>query len=483
MLTRRALLQRTGVGALGATLLGAGSARASPAPVTARTAERPNVLFMLVDNLGYGELGVYGGGATRGAPTPRIDKLAGEGLRLTNMNMEPQCTPSRSGIMTGRFAIRSGTHSVPFGGVADGLTQWEVTMAESLAAAGYATALYGKWHLGSSDGRLPNDQGFDEWYGIPRTTDESLWPGSPGYSPAIMPPEQLMEGRKGETSRAVRIYDREQRRLIDAEITRRTIAFMERQTQAAKPFFAYATLTQPHLPTLPHPDFAGKTGNGDWADMLAEMDHNVGQMLDAVDRLGIRDDTIVIFASDNGPEFVRPWDGWAGPWRGQYFTAWEGGIRVPFMIRWPGRIAPGRVDDGIVHGVDLFPTLASIAGATVPTDRPIDGVDQSDFVLGKAASKREGFPIWCSDRLQAVKWRQFKVHFYQQETMISPAVKLGLPLLFNLYTNPREDEDETITDSWVLGPVLAMVAAFEHSVKEHPLIPMGTPDPYRPPGG
>ena len=122
-------------------------------------APKPNVLFMLVDNLGYGELGVYGGGATRGAPTPRIDKLASEGLRLTNMNMEAQCTPSRSALLTGRYAIRSGTHSVPFGGVADGLTQWEVTMAESLSAAGYATALYGKWHLGSHDGRLPNDQG------------------------------------------------------------------------------------------------------------------------------------------------------------------------------------------------------------------------------------------------------------------------------------------------------------------------------------
>lgn len=153
--------------------------------VRAAEARKPNILFILADNLGYGELGVYGGGATRGAPTPRIDKLASEGLRLTNMNMEAQCTPSRSSILTGRYAIRSGTHSVPFGGVADGLTQWEVTTAESLSAASYATALYGKWHLGSNDGRLPNDQGFDEWYGIPRTTDEALWPGSPGYSASV----------------------------------------------------------------------------------------------------------------------------------------------------------------------------------------------------------------------------------------------------------------------------------------------------------
>jgi len=205
-------------------------------------------------------------------------------------------------------------------------------------------------------------------------------------------------------------------------------------------------------------------------------------MLDAVDRLGIRDNTIVIFASDNGPEFIKPWDGWAGPWRGQYFTAWEGGIRVPFLIRWPGKIPPTRLSDEIVHGVDLFPTLANVAGASVPNDRPIDGVDQSPFFLGKTdKSSREGIIIWCDDRLQAVKWRNYKVHFYQQDTMVSPPVKLALPHLFNLYTNPREDEEKLSVDSWVVGPVLKMVAEFEESVKQHPLIPMGTPDPYRPP--
>jgi len=468
---------------LGSTALAAASVLwTSIAQTQTSPAQKPNILFMLVDNLGYGELGCYGGGATRGAPTPRIDKLASEGLRLTNMNMEAQCTPSRSAILTGRYAIRSGTHSVPFGGVADGLTQWEVTMAEALSSAGYATALYGKWHLGSNNGRLPNDQGFDEWYGIPRTTDEALWPGSPGYSPTIMPPEQLMEGRKGEKSRDVRVYDLEQRRLIDAEITRRSIAFMERQVQAKKPFFVYATMTQPHLPTLPNPAFAGKTGNGNWADMLAEMDHNVGQMLDAVDRLGIRDNTIVIFASDNGPEFVRDWDGWAGPWKGQYFTAWEGGIRVPFMVRWPGKVPAGRVSDEIVHAIDLFPTLAKLAGAEVPKDRPIDGVDQSDFFTGRTEkSARDGILVFCADRLQAVKWKNFKVHFYQQDTMVSPPVKLAIPFLFNLYTNPREDTDKQITDSWVIGPVLKMVGEFEASTKKHPLIAMGTPDPYTPP--
>src|SRR5678816_3865279 len=179
----------------------------------AHAADKPNIVFILMDNLGYGEVGVYGGGVLRGAPTPRIDRLASEGLRLTNFNVEAQCTPSRSAIMTGRYSIRSGTHSVPIGGGLEGLTQWEVTIAETLSAAGYATAMCGKWHLGSEQGRLPNDQGFDEWYGIPRTTDESLWPTDPAAKAAGVKFEHIMEGKKGEPSRELAVYDLEQRRL------------------------------------------------------------------------------------------------------------------------------------------------------------------------------------------------------------------------------------------------------------------------------
>jgi len=332
-----------------------------------------------------------------------------------------------------------------------------VTIGEALSDSGYVTGYYGKWHLGSHDGRLPNDQGFDEWFGIPRTTDESMWPSSPGWSSDIMPPEKIMEGKKGEKSRELRIYDVVQRRLIDAEITRRSVAFIKRQAKSGKPFFAYVALTQPHLPSEPNPAFKGKTGNGDWADMLAEMDANVGQMLDAVDKAGIRDNTIFIFTSDNGP-----------------------GIRVPFLIRWPGKIAAGRVSNEIVHGVDMFATLAKFAGANVPTDRPFDSIDQSDFFLGKTEkSAREGFPIWCADRLQAVKWRNWKMHFMRQETMFDPPVMNPVPTIYNLYTDPREEKPTA--DTWVVGPVLKIVDEFEQSVKQNPLIPMGTPDPYQPP--
>lgn len=458
------------VQALGATLV--------PAVGLAQAA-RPNIVLILTDNLGYGELGAYGGGITRGSATPRIDAIGMEGMRFLNFNMEVQCTPARSSLFTGRFAMRSGTHSVPFGGVDEGLTQWEVTLGEALSDAGYATAYYGKWHLGSRDGRLPNDQGFDEWFGIPRTTEETLWFASPGWSPDIMPPTQMLEGRKGGKSRPVGVYDLAQRRLIDAEITRRTVDYISRKARDRRPLFVVAALTQPHLPSEPNPTFKGRTGHGDWADMLAEMDANVGQILDALHQSGIRDSTLVIFTSDNGAEYVHPWNGWAGPWRGAYFTALEGGLRVPTLIRWPGKVPAGRVSNEIVHGVDLFATIARFSGAKLPTDRPMDSRDQSDFILGRTeASAREGFPIWVGDRLQAVKWRNWKVHFFRQETMFDPPAQVGVPLVYNLYVDPRE-EHNTI-DSWVIGPVLRIIGEFEESTREHPLIPMGTPDPFSP---
>jgi arylsulfatase len=265
--------------------------------------------------------------------------------------------------------------------------------------------------------------------------------------------------------------------VIDAEITKRSVAFIEKQSKVGQPFFAYVALTQPHLPTIPNPTFSGKTGNGDWADMLAEMDFNVGQIIDAVEKAGETQNTIFIFTSDNGAEYLKPWDGWSGPWRGAYFTALEGGIRVPFIIRWPGKIAAGQVSNEIVTGSDMFATLAKFTGAKVPSDRPMDSEDQSDFFLGKTQkSAREGFPIWCAERLTAVKWRNWKMHFIRQDNMFDPPVKNPVPVIYNLFTDPREEKPTP--DSWVVGPMLKIVGEFDQSVKQYPLISMGTPDPY-----
>ena len=456
---------------------------------------KPNIVLMLADNLGYGELGVYGGGILRGAPTPRIDKLAGEGMRLLNFNVEAQCTPSRSALMTGRFPIRSGTHTVPRGGVFEGLTLWEVTLAQLLSAQGYATGIWGKWHVGSAEARLPTNRGFDEWYGIPRTYSEAFWPAlndansvwpstgsKQGWDPKMVPAQPIYDARKGEKPRQVGELNVDQRMAMEKEITTRATAFIKKNASEGKPFFAYVSFASVHQPVLPNPEFAGKTGNGSWADSLAEMDHRAGQILDSIKEAGIEDNTIVIFTSDNGPEGTHPWEGDSGPWRGTYFTAMEASLRAPFMIRWPGKIPAGRVNNEIVHIVDLFTTLARIGGAETPKDRAIDGVDQLDFFLGKQEkSNREGFVAYVSDRLQAVKWRNWKMHLIWQVNMYDAPLKLPLPKIVNLLTDLKEERDVLVHTGWVSHPMTKLLSELEESLKKYPPIAMGTPDPYQPP--
>jgi arylsulfatase A-like enzyme len=464
--------------------------------VTNQTAsKKPNIVFILVDNLGYGELGVYGGGILRGAPTPRIDKLASEGTRLLNFNVEAQCTPSRSALMTGRFSIRSGTYAVPIGGVADGLTLWEITIAELLSGQGYATGMWGKWHLGSAEERFPTHQGFDEWYGIPRTYDEAFWPSlnqakglwpsvgeKQGWNPSIAPLEPIYEARKGEKAHQVGELNLDTRRTMEAEITNHAVEFIKRNASAGKQFYAYVSSSMVHMPTLPNPAFAGKTGNGDWADCLAEMDYRTGQILDAIKTAGIEDNTIVIFASDNGPEATDPWEGDSGPWRGTYFTAMEASLRAPFIIRWPGKVPAGRVSNEIVHIVDMYPTLARVGGAKVPDDRPMDGVNQLDFFLGKQEnSNREGFPAYVADRLSAVKWHNWKMHLIWQVNMYDPPQTLPLPKIINLLTDLKEERDVGATNSWVGVPMTKIILELEQSLKKYPPIKAGTPEPYVPP--
>jgi arylsulfatase len=213
---------------------------------------------------------------------------------------------------------------------------------------------------------------------------------------------------------------------------------------------------------------------------MVEMDHRVGQVLDALEALGLADDTLFIFGSDNGPEFRRPWRGTAGPWTGTYHTAMEGALRVPFIFRWPGRIAPGVTND-MLHVVDLYPTLARLAGATVPDDRPIDGVDQLDFLLGKQGhSNREGFVYFIKDDLRAAKWRHWKLHLVWEAEPNDGPIRLESPRLFNLLQDPKEETDIATEANWVRGPIRRMILDFQNSLKRHPPIPPGAPDEYRP---
>jgi arylsulfatase A-like enzyme len=256
---------------------------AAGAALLAQPARKPNVVLVLMDNLGWGELGVYGGGILRGAPTPRIDKLAGEGLRLLNFNVEAQCVPSRASLLTGRYAVRTGNGSVPLDSPVYGLLQWEYTLAEMFLDAGYSTAMYGKWHLGQTKGRFPTDHGFEEWYGIPNSSNDAFWPENPRFREGAHPfvkYAQVMESRRGEEPKNVKVYDLKARAAIDGEITDRAIGYMRKQSKSEKPFFLYLPYTLPHMPLLVAEEFAGKTRNGEFADVLAQIDAYTGRLLD-----------------------------------------------------------------------------------------------------------------------------------------------------------------------------------------------------------
>jgi len=449
--------------------------------------DKPNIVLVFMDNFGWGELGTYGGGVLRGAPTPRIDSIAAEGMKLRNFNVEAQCTPSRAAIMTGRYAVRTGNASVPFGTGVYGLTRWEVTVAEMLSDAGYSTGMFGKWHLGDSEGRYPTDQGFDEWFGIPNSSDESFWPDNDLYREGVHPQvkyEHVMEATRDQVPEQLEVYNSARRLTIDGDITDRAIDFMRRKSKDDKPFFLFMPYTQTHLPVEPHPDNKGKTGNGHWADVLAQTDSYVGRLLDTVSELGIEEETIFIFTADNGPEGVIPHQGFAGPWRGSYFTGLEGSLRVPFLIRWPGNVPAGVTSNEIVHEMDLFATFAEIAGGDVPVDRVIDSVDQTDFLLGRTdKSNRESVVVYVGQELYGVKWRDWKMMVKEIDTISAdPTRNYGVPLFYNLLLDPREENPVLYAppNFWVRYPAGEVLVNHAKSMQQEPPIPPGTPDPYKP---
>jgi arylsulfatase A-like enzyme len=459
---------------------------------TASAQDKPNIVLVFLDNFGWGEPGFNGGGIIRGAATPRLDQLASEGLRLTNFNVEVQCTPSRSAIMTGRYAVRSGNGTVPMGEGVYGLVQWEVTMAEMLAERGYATGMFGKWHLGRTEGRFPTDQGFDEWYGIPNSTDESVYSSLPDFVDSGLAETFVMDGKKGSAPDKVRPYRLDYRPLIDRDLTDRAISFMQRQAEAEKPFFVYLPYTATHFPTLPHPDFVGKSSNGPWGDILMQIDSYTGELLDTIDELGIAEDTIFIFTADNGPESLSAGEtsltvetavhGSAGPWRSTLFTGYEGALRVPFAVRWPGKIEAGRASDEIVHAMDLFPTLAGIAGGKVPDDRVIDGINMSEFFLGQQEeSGREGFIVYMGNTIFGVKWRNWKLHFKEQTGWNGVLRDYTMPRAYNLMNDPRELDNVLFPHTWLPKAALPQLEEHVASLKKHPPVPNGALDPYQPP--
>ena len=439
--------------------------------MAAKSTSTPNIVLVVMDNFGYGEIGVYGGGVLRGAPTPNIDSIAAEGFQLTNFNVEAECTPSRAALMTGRYGIR--TRQQPKGpprGIWYGLTQWEITLAEMLSDTGYATGMFGKWHLGDAAGRYPTDQGFDEWYGIPNSSDQAFWPDSDSFqSDAGVEFTRIMTSTRNQTPKKYEVYGRAKRATIDREITDHALDFMRRKAKTQQPFFAYLPYTQTHEPVDAHPDFKGSTGNGSFADVLAQTDAYVGELLAKIDELGLKDNTIFIFTSDNGREGIKRSFGFTGPWRGTMFSPYEGSLRVPFLIRYPGNIPPRQVSNDIVHLIDIFPTLANFVGGNIPQDRVLDGVDQSKFFTGQTAkSARESVIIYIGNELFGVKWRNWKMLLKEIDEKSYAIQNMAYPSIYNLIVDPKEEEPEKfyLDDTWVDTPLWQVIEDHQISIAQ-----------------
>jgi len=435
--------------------------------------DKPNVVYILVDNWGWGDISLQGGTV----PTPRIEELASEGLRLTNFNVQNQCTPTRSAIHTGRYPIRSGTQKVPAPGEPQGMAPWEYTIAELFSDSGYATAMYGKWHIGDKDGRLPNDQGYDEWYGTKESAMEASYTSTPQFDPDVFDVPHIWAGKKGDVSKKVKEFDLEARALLDGEVVDKTAAFISDKAKENIPFFIYTAFTHIHPPFLPHPEFVNKSHAGEYADIQMQVDNYVGRILDALEDAGVSNNTIVILTGDNAAgEHSINWGGEGGsngPWRGGLSTGYEGGIRTPGMIRWPGKIPANRVSDEIFSDLDWFPTLANLIAAQthIPTDRPIDGIDQSSFLLGKQDnSNREHIVTYVGDRVFSVKWRTLKVHFFTAEGTFSSIVEPTFPQVFDIKNDPGETRElwqaEGYAHLWVMKPVMDILTNLSVSQQE-----------------
>jgi arylsulfatase A-like enzyme len=443
----------------------------------------PNIVFVLADNVGWGDFSCYGGTT----PTPRIDKLAGEGIRFTNYTVESQCTPTRTAVLTGRQSVRCGTYTVVPGQGKSGLTPWEYTIAELLSDAGYATSCYGKWHLGDTDGRLPTDQGFDEWWGYKNSADECGFSSYAAYNAIIkakgLESPKIWEGRKGQQSTPVRELNMEVRPLLDELIVAKATDFIKRCAEGGKPFFTYVSLSHLHPPEKAHPDFdqTDPTRLGIYADLIAEMDHRVGQIVDAVEEAGIADTTIIVFSSDNATcaEFVS--GGSNGPWRGHFFTPpAEGSMRTAAMVRCPGRVPGGVVTSEMLSAHDWYQTFAALAGASdrVPTDRPLDGVNASAFLRGDSADTgREALLFFGPDgSLMSVKWNNIKVWLRYSEGVDKPIVSPQFPMIFDLGSDPAEDVNLFVAKmdgNWMFEFILPFAAEYEKSVAQYPNIKPG----------
>jgi len=469
--------------------------------------KRPNILVIWGDDIGITNLSAYSKGLM-GYKTPNIDRIAKEGMMFTDHYAGQSCTAGRSTFITGQSVARTGLSKVGLPGAKEGIQPTTITLAEVLKNMGYATAQFGKNHLGDRDEFLPTNHGFDEFYGNLYHLNAEEEPELPDYP-------KDPEFRKKYGPRGVihsfadgKIEDtgpltKKRMETIDDDIQARSQDFIERQVKAGKPFFVWVNYTHMHFRTHTKKESLGQAGPGQsfYHDTMIDHDKNVGALLDTLDKLGIANNTIVIYSTDNGPHMNTWPDGAMTPFRNEKNSGWEGGFRVPAMIRWPSHIKPGQVSNEIFSTLDWFPTLVAAAGdpnikqklkkgykATASTGRfyknYLDGYDQLPYLTGKEKKGRRKEVWYFSDEMDllALRYGNWKLHFMVQDQPGTMEIwqrefrNLRMPLIINLRTDPFERAPITSNTYWdwyidhafLLYPLADVLSKFMATFKEYP---------------
>jgi arylsulfatase A-like enzyme len=488
---------------IGALLLASSLVAMGPAGAQAQ-AKKPNILILWGDDIGWFNVSAYNHG-TMGYRTPNIDRLAKDGAMFTDWYGQQSCTAGRSAFITGQTPFRTGLLKVGLPGAKEGLQKEDVTLGELLKAQGYMTGQFGKNHLGDRDEHLPTAHGFDEFFGSLYHLNAEDEPEHPDY---FKDPELRKRfGTRGvihtwvnpdgtQKIESTGPLTKKRMETVDEEFTKGALDFMERAKKADKPFFIWWNSTRMHIWTRLKKESEGTTGLGIYPDGMVEHDGHVGQLLDKLKELGLEDNTIVMYSTDNGAEVFTWPDGGATPFRGEKNTNWEGGFRVPCVIRWPGVIKPGTVLNDIAAHEDMIPTLMAAVGEPDIKEKlkkglkvgaktfkvHLDGYNQMDYFAGKAPSARKEFFYFNDDgSLVALRYDKWKLVFAEQrahglEVWQDPFVTLRFPKLFNLRSDPFETADHESMDygRWraehlfMLVPAQQYVGQFLATFKEFP---------------
>ncbi len=426
----------------------------------------PNVVVVLADDLGWGDLGSYGAPVIR---TPRLDRMAAEGQRWTNFYVTASvCSPSRAGLLTGRLPVRNGLYGdqvrVLFPDFVGGIQDEEITLAEALRDLGYATGMFGKWHLGDRPEYLPTRHGFDYWFGIPYSNDMMATLPREERRAAFLDPRiehwdvPLIRSEHNEAGEIV--TETLEQPADQTTITRRYAEEAAEFIRAHRdePFFVYLPHSMPHVPLFRAPEFEGRSGAGLYGDVIEEIDWSVGRILDTLEEEGIARNTVVFFSSDNGPwTAFRTQGGLAGPLREGKGMTWDGGMRVPALFWWPGTIAPEVVTNEIGSTSDLFATFLGLAGGAVPDDRPMDSLDLAPALRGRGEGPREEVPFYRGSELYAYRVGKYKAHFVTEGEygLAGGRLEHDPPLLYDLSVDAGEQWDVAAEQPEALAEVTA----------------------------